>query len=55
MRSPLAGDALRLADLLGYGDAQLVDEIEGGRLVDDHVVRERHLAPIGDAAFGSCC
>ena len=44
----LGVDALGRADLLGHGDAQLVDEAEGGVLVDDHVRRQRQLLAVGD-------
>ena len=39
----LLGDAARLAHLVGHGDAQLVDELEDGGLVEHDVVRQRHL------------
>ena len=39
----LLGDAARLAHLVGHRDAQLVDELEHGRLVEHDVVRERQL------------
>ena len=35
-------DALGLADLLGHGDAQLVDEVERSHLVHDHGVGHGH-------------
>ncbi len=41
-------DPLRGPDLLGDGDPQLVDEIEGGDLVDDDVVRQRQLLAVRD-------
>ena len=44
----LGVDPLRGADLLGHGDAQLVDQAEGGRLVDDDVVRQGQLLAVGD-------
>ena len=44
----LGVDPLRRADLLGDGDAQLVDEAEGGRLVDDDVVRQGQPPAVRD-------
>jgi hypothetical protein len=44
----LGVDALRRADLLGNGDAQLVDQAERGGLVDDDVARQREPLAIGD-------
>jgi hypothetical protein len=44
----LGVDALGGAYLLGHGDTQLVDQAEGGVLVDDDVVRERELLAVGD-------
>ncbi|MFI5225349.1 MAG: hypothetical protein ACHQ3P_01600 [Candidatus Limnocylindrales bacterium] len=44
----LGVDPLGGPDLLGDGDAQLVDEIEGGDLVDDDVVRQRQLLAVRD-------
>lgn len=41
-------DALGSADLLGDGDTELIDEPEGGVLVDDNVRRERQLLAVGD-------
>jgi hypothetical protein len=41
-------DPLGLADLLGDGDPQLVDEAEGRVLVDDDVVRQRQLLAVRD-------
>ena len=38
---PLLVDPLRRANLFGHGDAELVDEVEGGVPVDDHVARHR--------------
>ena len=40
----LGVDPLRRADLLGHGDTQLIDEVEGGRLIDDDVVRQGQAA-----------
>ena len=39
---------LACADLLGHGDAQLVDEVERARLVHDHGVGHGHAAAVGD-------
>ena len=47
----LLGDPLRLADLIGYRDAQLVDELEHGRLLEHDVVRERQLLAGRDQAL----
>jgi hypothetical protein len=54
----LLDDALALgidpfggADFFRDGDAQLVDQPEGGSLVDDDVRREGQLAAIGDDRF----
>jgi hypothetical protein len=44
----LGVDALRGADLLGDRDAELVDESERGRLVDDDVVGQRQPLPVRD-------
>ena len=44
-------DPLGGADLLGDGDAQLVDETERRVLVDDDVGRERQLLAVGDERF----
>ena len=44
-------DALGGADLLGDGDAQLIDETESGVLVDDDVRRERQLLAVRDERF----
>ena len=44
----LGVDPLGGADLLGDGDAQLVDEAERGVLVDDDVRRQRQLLAVGD-------
>ena len=44
-------DALGRADLFGHRDAELVEQIEGSRLVDDHVARQRHVAAAGDHAL----
>ena len=41
-------DALRGADLLGHGDAQLVDQVERGVAVDDRVARERQRLAVRD-------
>jgi hypothetical protein len=40
-------DALGLPDLLRYGHAQLVDEIERGHLIHDHGVGHGHAAAVG--------
>src|SRR4029079_5653001 len=44
-------DSLGGADLLGHGDAQLVDEPERRVLVDDDVRRERQLLAVCDEGF----
>jgi hypothetical protein len=44
----LGVDALRRTNLLRDGDTELVDEPEGGVLVDDNVRRERQLLAVGD-------
>ncbi len=44
----LGVDALRSADLLGDGDAKLVDETERRVLVDDDVVRQREFLAVRD-------
>ena len=44
----LGVDPLGGADLLGDGDAELVDEAERGVLVDDDVGRERQLLAVRD-------
>ena len=44
----LGVDALGGADLLGDGDAQLVDEAEGGVLIDHDVGRQRQLLAVRD-------
>ena len=44
-------DALRLAHLLGHGNAQLIEQVERTRLVDDHVARQRHGAAARDQPF----
>ena len=44
----LGVDALGGADLFGDGDPQLVDEAEGGVLVDHDVGRQRQLLAVGD-------
>ena len=44
-------DPLGGADLLRDGDPQLVDEAEGGVLVDHDVRRERQLLAVGDEGF----
>jgi hypothetical protein len=44
----LGVDALRGPDLLRDGDAELVDEAERGRLIDDDVVRQRELLAVRD-------
>ncbi len=44
----LGVDALGSADLFGDGDTELIDEAEGGVLVDDNVRRERQLLAVGD-------
>src|SRR3990172_4248797 len=41
-------DPLRLADLFGDRRAQLIEQLLGLELVDDDVVREGQLRPIGD-------
>ena len=41
-------DPLGGADLLGDGDAELVDQAERGVLVDHDVGRERQLLAVGD-------
>ena len=41
-------DPLGGADLFGDGDTELIDESEGGVLVDDNVRRERQLLAVGD-------
>jgi hypothetical protein len=41
-------DALGGADLLRDGDTQLVDQAEGGVLVDNDVSRQRELLAVGD-------
>ena len=47
----LGVDPLRGPDLLGDGDAELVDEPERRVLVDHHVRRERQLLAVGDQRF----
>jgi hypothetical protein len=47
----LGVDALGGADLLRDGDPQLIDEPEGGVLVDDDVGRERQLLAVRDERF----
>ena len=47
----LGVDPLGGADLLGDGDAQLVDEAERRVLVDHDVGRERQLLAVGDERF----
>ena len=47
----LGVDPLGGPDLLGDGDAQLVDEPERGVLVDDDVRRERQLLAVRDERF----
>ena len=44
----LGVDPLGGADLLGDGDAELVDEVEGRVLVDDDVGRQRQLLAVRD-------
>jgi hypothetical protein len=44
----LGVDPLGRANLLGYGDTELIDEPEGGVLVDDYVVGQRQLLAVGD-------
>jgi hypothetical protein len=44
----LGVDPLRCADLLGDGNAQLVDQAEGGRLIDDDVVRQGKVPAVRD-------
>ena len=44
----LGVDALGGTDLFGHGDAQLIDEPQGGVLVDDDVGRERQLLAVRD-------
>ena len=51
--SGLLGDAARLADLLRHGDAQLVDQLQDGGLVEDDVVREGQLLAGGDQRLQS--
>ena len=46
----LVVDALGRADLFGHGDAQLVEQVEGARLVDDHVARQGHVAAAARSA-----
>jgi hypothetical protein len=41
-------DALRGANLFGYGNAELVDQAQSGVLVDDDVVGQRQLLAVGD-------
>src|SRR4029079_5805149 len=50
---PLLVDALRGPDLLGHGDAQLVDQVEGRVAVDDRVPRQRQGLAVGDQRFES--
>ena len=44
-------DALGLADLLGHGDTQLVDEVERAHLVHDHGIGHGHAAAVRDQRF----
>jgi hypothetical protein len=46
-------DPLRRADLLGNGNAKLVDQPEGGRLVDDDVARQGQPLAVRDDRFES--
>ena len=41
-------DPLGGPDLFGHGDPELVDEVEGGHLVDDDVARQRQLLAVRD-------
>ena len=47
----LGVDALRRPDLFGDGDAELVDQAEGGVLVDDDVGGEGQLLAVRDQRF----
>jgi hypothetical protein len=53
LHDPLAlgVDALGGTDLFGDGDAQFIDESEGGILVDDDIGRERQLLAVRDERF----
>ena len=51
--SGLLGDAARLADLLGHGDAELIDQLEERGLVEHDVVREGQLLAGGDQRLQS--
>jgi hypothetical protein len=44
-------DPFRGADLLGHGDAELVNEAEGRCLVDDDIARQGQLPTVGDDRF----
>jgi hypothetical protein len=44
----LGVDALSRSDLLGNGDAELIDEAERRVLIDDDVRRQRQLLPVRD-------
>lgn len=46
-------DALGGPDLLGNGDAELIDQLERGGLVDDDVRREWELLAVGDEGLES--
>ena len=45
---PLLVDPLRRANFFGHGDAELVDEVEGGVPIDDHVARHRQRLAVRD-------
>jgi hypothetical protein len=49
----LVVDALRLAHLFGHGDAQLVDEVERGRLIEHDVVGHRDATAVRDEGLES--
>jgi hypothetical protein len=44
----LGVDPLCCADLFGNGDTELIDQAEGGRLIDDDVVRQGEVPTVGD-------